>query len=107
MERIRKEILELRRELVRVEQRLRRIKREFSAYSKVEEIRSELKKEFPSLDFDDDELLELVGKLPYNPVEKDREVIRESVELVWGGYSKRIFYRFPGGNFHMVNILYM
>jgi hypothetical protein len=59
--------------------RLRRIKREFSVYSKVEEIRSELKQGFPSLDFDD-ELLELVGKLPYNPVEKDREVIREAVE---------------------------
>lgn len=79
MENIRKEILELRRELVRVEQRLRRIEREFSAYSKVEEIRNELKLEFPSLDFDDD-LLELVGKLPYNPVEKDQEVIREAVE---------------------------
>nr|MDO8082684.1 hypothetical protein [Candidatus Freyarchaeota archaeon] len=79
MENIRKEILELRRELVRVEMRLRRIERDFSACSKVEDIRSELKQEFPSLDFDD-ELLELVGKLPYNPVEKDREVIREAVE---------------------------
>ncbi|WXG39259.1 MAG: hypothetical protein WED07_00235 [Candidatus Freyarchaeum deiterrae] len=79
MENIRNEILELRRELVRVEQRLRRIERQFSVYSKVEEIRNELKQEFPSLDFDD-ELLELVGKLPYNPFEEDREVIREAVE---------------------------
>ncbi|MBS7251306.1 MAG: hypothetical protein KIH08_12085 [Candidatus Freyarchaeota archaeon] len=79
MENVRREILELRKDLVRIEQRLRRIEREFLAYSRVEEIRSELKKEFPSLDFDDD-LLELVGKLPYNPVERDREVIREAVE---------------------------
>jgi hypothetical protein len=78
MENIRKEILKIRRELVRVEQRLR-IEREFSTYSKVDVIRNELKREFPSLDFDDD-LLELVGRLPYNPVKKDREVIREAVE---------------------------
>ncbi|MEX2750307.1 MAG: hypothetical protein Q6366_000335 [Candidatus Freyarchaeota archaeon] len=79
MENVRREILELRKDLVRIEERLRRIEREFLAYSRVEEIRNELKKEFPSLDFDDD-LLELVGKLPYNPVERDREVIREAVE---------------------------
>lgn len=79
MENIRKEILKIRKELIRVEQRLRRIEREFSTYSKVDVIRDELKREFPSLDFDDD-LLELVGKLPYNPVKRDKEVIREAVE---------------------------
>lgn len=79
VEKIRKEILELRRELAKVAQRLRRIEREFLGYSRMDEIRNELKREFPSLDFDDD-LLELVGKLPYNPIERDREVIREAVE---------------------------
>jgi predicted nucleic acid-binding Zn-ribbon protein len=78
-ENMKKEILELRRELVRVEHRLRRLERELSGYSKVDEIRNELKKEFPSLEFDDD-LLELVGRLPYNPVDRDKEVIREAVE---------------------------
>jgi len=39
----------------------------------------ELRKEYPYIEFDDD-LLELVGTLPYNPAEKDKEVIREVVE---------------------------
>jgi predicted nucleic acid-binding Zn-ribbon protein len=79
MENMKREILELRRELVRVEHRLRRLEKELLGYSKVDEIRNELKKEFPSLEFDDD-LLELVGSLPYNPVDRDKEVIREAVE---------------------------
>lgn len=52
---------------------------ELSGYLKVDEIRNELKDKFPSLEFDDD-LLELVGRLPYNPVEREREVIGETVE---------------------------
>nr|MDO8081811.1 hypothetical protein [Candidatus Freyarchaeota archaeon] len=76
---MRREILELRRELIRVEHRLKMLERELLGYSKVDEIRSELKKEFPLLEFDGD-LLELVGRLRCNPVERDREVIREAVE---------------------------
>ncbi|MEM2135676.1 MAG: hypothetical protein QXG44_12550 [Candidatus Jordarchaeaceae archaeon] len=48
-----------------------------------------LKKEFSSLDFEDD-LLELVGKLPCNLVERDREIIREAASRTLTLY----FYQF-------------
>jgi len=78
MEEIRKELMELREELTKVEYRLRRLEVELSYYSK-EELKNELKKEYPEIEFDDD-LLELVGTHPYNPIEKDKEVIRETIE---------------------------
>ncbi len=48
---------------------------------KIEELKNELKKEYPDIEFDGD-LLELVGTQPYNPVEKDKEVIKETIEIV-------------------------
>ncbi|MBE8539950.1 hypothetical protein [Geoglobus acetivorans] len=52
----------------------------------VEEIRTELKEEYPDIDFDDD-LLAIVGSIPPNPPEMDRVVLRRAVEKVmgWGG----------------------
>ena len=78
MEELRKELVELREELAKVEYRLRRLEVELSSYQ-IEELKNELKKEYPDIEFDDD-LLELVGTQPYNPVEKDKEVIRETIE---------------------------
>ena len=80
IEELRKELLELREELVRVEHRLKKLEMGISSYS-IEEIKNELRKEYPNIKFDDD-LVELVGTLPYNPVEKDREVIREANRTV-------------------------
>jgi len=74
----RKEILELRKELAKVESRLENIETKLYRAS-VEDLRKELEKEYPGIRFDDD-LLELVGTLPYNPVEKDGEVIRKAIE---------------------------
>ncbi len=51
------------------------------AQKSVEELRTELKEEYPDIDFDDD-LLSLVGSIPQNPPEKDKEVVREAVEKV-------------------------
>ena len=73
-----KELLELREELVKMEYRLRKLEMGISRYS-ADEIKNELKKEYPNIKFDDD-LIELVGTLPYFPAEKDKEMIREAVE---------------------------
>ncbi len=51
------------------------------AQKSVEELRTELKEEYPDIDFDDD-LLSPVGSIPQNPPEKDKEVVREAVEKV-------------------------
>jgi len=78
IEELKKELLELREELVKMEYRLRRLEMGISRYS-TDEIKNELKKEYPDLKFDDD-LIELVGTLPYFPAEKDKEIVREAVE---------------------------
>jgi len=75
---LRKEILELRKELSRFESRLKKI--EVNLYrSSVDELKKELEKEYPNIRFDND-LLELVGTLPSNPAEMDKEVIRKAIE---------------------------
>ena len=51
------------------------------AQKSVEELRTELKEEYPDIDFDDD-LLSLVGSIPTNPPEMDRVVLREVMEKV-------------------------
>mgnify|MGYP000686894524 CR=1 FL=1 len=43
------------------------------------EIKNELREEYLSIKFDDD-LIEFVGTLPCFPAEKDRDIIRETVE---------------------------
>jgi hypothetical protein len=74
--------MEMKMEELRKEYRLKKLEMEISSSScSIEEIKSELKKEYPDIKFDDD-LLELVGTLPYNPVERDKEVIREAVRRV-------------------------
>ena len=51
------------------------------AQKSVEELRTELKEEYPDIDFDDD-LLSPVGSIPTNPPEMDRVVLRKAVEKV-------------------------
>ena len=51
------------------------------AQKSIEEIGAELKEEYPDIDFDDD-LLSLVGSIPTNPPEMDKQVIRGAVEKV-------------------------
>ena len=78
IEDIKKELLKLREELVRMKYRLKRLEMSMSSYA-ADEIKKELEKEYPNIKFDDD-LIQLVGTLPYNPVEKDKDIIREAVE---------------------------
>jgi len=51
------------------------------AQKSIEKIGAELKEEYPDIDFDGD-LLSLVGSIPPNPPEMDKQVIREAVENV-------------------------
>ena len=78
---IRRRIARLREELTRMEYRIAQVELKLAKPSEDERIRGlemELRKEYPNTKFDRD-LLELVGILPYNPVEKDEEVVREAV----------------------------
>lgn len=79
-ESLRKEIFRLRREMDFLRRRLEELELELTHRS-VEEIKAELKEDYPDIDFDDD-LLALVGTIPPNPPEMDKEVVREAVEKV-------------------------
>ncbi len=79
-ESLRKEIFRLRREMDFLRRRLEELELELTHRS-VEETKAELKEDYPDIDFDDD-LLALVGTIPPNPPEKDKEVVRDAVEKV-------------------------
>ncbi|MBE8540212.1 hypothetical protein [Geoglobus acetivorans] len=79
-ESLRKEIFRLRREMDHLKRKLDVLELELIQKS-VEEIKAELKEEYPDINFDDD-LLSLVGSVPPNPPEMDKQVIREAVEKV-------------------------
>jgi len=79
-ETLRREIFRLRREMDSLRRKLEELELELTRKS-VEEIRAELKEEYPDMDFKDD-LLSLVGSIPPNPPEMDKEVLREAVEKV-------------------------
>ena len=78
---IRRQLAHLRDELARIEHRVAQVELKLTKPSREERIREleeELRREYPNMKFDRD-LLELVGILPYNPVEKDEEVVRETI----------------------------
>ncbi|AGK61298.1 hypothetical protein Asulf_01307 [Archaeoglobus sulfaticallidus PM70-1] len=79
-ESLRKEIFRLKREMDSLKRRLEELELELTHRS-VEDIKSELKEEYPDIDFDDD-LLALVGTIPPNPPEMDKQIVREAVEKV-------------------------
>ncbi|ABL78379.1 hypothetical protein [Thermofilum pendens] len=77
---IRKRLARLREELARLERRIAQVefKMASSGEERIKAVEEELKEEYPGMKFDRD-LLELVGILPYNPVEEDEEVVREAI----------------------------
>jgi len=78
---IRKQPAKVRQELKRIEHRVAHVELELGkppVEERIKAIEKELRKEYPNTKFDRD-LLKLVGTLPYYPVEKDKEVIQESI----------------------------
>ncbi len=78
---IKRQLARVREELARIEYRIAQVELKMAKPSEEERIRAleeELRKKYPNMKFDRD-LLGLVGILPYNPMEKDNEVIREAV----------------------------
>ena len=77
---IRKEISRLRNEMEGLRRRLEKLELEL-VHQSVKEVRGELGTEYPGMKFDDD-LLTLVGIIPSNPPEMDKEIIREAIRKV-------------------------
>jgi len=78
---IRRKLARVREELTRIEYRVAQVELELAKPSmeeRVDALEKEMRSEYPDLRFDRD-LLELIGTLPYNPVEKDKEILREAV----------------------------
>lgn len=83
---LRKELAKVRQELSRIEYRISYLELELLklfAEDRVKILEKEINEAYPNLKVDR-EILELVGIQPYNPVEKDKEIIREAVSERYG-----------------------
>ncbi len=79
---VQKEIWKVREYLARIEERVMRVQMKMEPEEeRVSKLKEELRKEYPDLEFTPRilRLLRLVGTQPYNPVSRDKEVIREAI----------------------------